>query len=229
LTGNQRPSGVGRYAKRADLAALFVVLLFASLTNAAWMTAPVVQWETQVTRTLGIDRWAVVTLGTLFGLCIAPLIVTAAVARWSDRAAGCHVGWMANARRFAPALAPLGLGMWLAHYSFHLFTSGDAIRVAASRFISDWTGSGFAVGAAACSCCDASLVPWLLPLELLYLNFGLCVSLYAIYRVARNDMPSSRWIGGAAPWVLFVVTFFACCVWVILQPMQMRGVSLPGM
>ncbi len=41
------------------------------------------------------------------------------------------------ARRFAYSLVPLGFGMWLAHYSFHFFTSAGAIIPAAQRFAVD--------------------------------------------------------------------------------------------
>ncbi len=224
LVSDRRRSGVGRYAQRRDLAALIVVLLFASLVNAAWMTAPVAAIEERLTQGLGVDRLWIVTAGMLLGLCVAPLLITAAVAKASACAAQTQTGAIANLMRFAPALVPLGLGMWLAHYSFHLFTSGDTLLVAAARFAHDWLGHGFALATAACNCCEADAIGWLLPLELLFLDFGLCVSLYAGYRIAQAECPSPRLATRAfAPWLLLMLVFFASCVWVLLQPMQMRG------
>ncbi len=208
---------------------MIVVLLFASLVNAAWMTAPVVGWETQLIRASGIGRFGVVTLGMVLGLCILPFVVVALLARLSDRFGTKRVGWNSNLQRFSPALIPLGLGMWLAHYSFHLFTSGNAFLVAATRFIHDWKGGAYAINPAPCGCYNASAISWLLPLELLMMDFGLCVSLYVVYRIARLDFPRRSWIGVATPWFAFLFVFFALCVWVLLQPMQMRGVSMLGM
>ena len=38
-------SGIGRFGKRPDLAALIVVLVFGAFANAAGMVAPVVEWR----------------------------------------------------------------------------------------------------------------------------------------------------------------------------------------
>lgn len=226
LTGDPQRSGVGRYSRRPDIAALIIVLLFASLINAAWMTAPFVEWESELTRLLGINRIGLVGLGMTLGLCILPFAITGVVARLSDWAGKAQLGYLSNLTRFAPALAPLGFGMWLAHFLFHLFTSGDAILVATKRGVHDWIGSGFAVAPTSCCCCDPCAVNWLLPLELLMLGFGLCVSLCVIYRRAQAVVPVRLWIRQAVPWFAFAIVFYALCVWVLFQPMQMRGVSM---
>jgi hypothetical protein len=57
---------------------------------------------------------------------------------------------------------------------------------------------------------------WLLRLELLFLGVGLLLSLYAGYRLA----PSLKALG---PWALLLVLLFAAGVWILFQPMQMRG------
>jgi hypothetical protein len=53
-------------------------------------------------------------------------------------------------------------------------------------------------------------------LELLFLDVGLLLSLYAAYRLA----PSLK---ALAPWALLLGLLFAAGVWILFQPMQMRG------
>jgi hypothetical protein len=54
------------------------------------------------------------------------------------------------------------------------------------------------------------------PLEILFLDVGLLLSLYTGYRLA----PTLR---ALAPWALLMILLFAVGVWVLFQPMQMRG------
>ena len=61
------------------------------------------------------------------------------------------------------------------------------------------------------------MTPWLLPLELLFLDVGLLLSLYTAYRLA----PTLKVL---APWALLLVLLFAVGVWILFQPMEMRGV-----
>jgi hypothetical protein len=66
-----------------------------------------------------------------------------------------------------------------------------------------------------CSCCRPATT-WLLPLEILFLDVGLLLSLYTGYRLA----PTRK---ALAPWALLLVLLFAAGVWILFQPMQMRG------
>ena len=54
------------------------------------------------------------------------------------------MSWLTAATRYSLALVPIGFGMWLAHYSFHFFTSYDTILPATQRFAADlgWQRSG---------------------------------------------------------------------------------------
>jgi hypothetical protein len=63
------------------------------------------------------------------------------------------------------------------------------------------------------------MTAWLLPLEMLFLDVGLLLSLYAGYRLAPT-------LKALAPWALLMALLFAAGVWILLQPMQMRG-TLP--
>ena len=218
LTSDRSRSSIRRYSERPDLAAVIVFLFFASLVNAAWMTGPVLGWEDQLVQWLGVGRLPVLTLGLFAALIVAPWIIVTTMTRRSEIA------------RFAPALIPLGFGMWLAHYSFHFFTSADAIQVAGARMWSDWTGGEFSAGPVACCCCRADSIAWLLPLELVFLGVGFCMSFVVSYRIAHRESEQNRrgW-RPLLPWICLMVVFYFSCVWVLLQPMQMRGALMTGM
>jgi hypothetical protein len=111
--------------------------------------------------------------------------------------------------------------MWLAHYSFHFLTSSDAAVVAGQRLLHDL---GWAEPPSwACACC-VPVAGWLTRLEILFLDLGLLVALYATYRIARNQVSGAgQGMRLALPWALLVVLLFAAGVWICLQPMQMRG------
>src|SRR5947207_788615 len=119
------------------------------------------------------------------------------------------------ATRYAYALVPLGFGMWLAHYSFHFLTSYDTVVPVAQRFVADLGLTWLGDPAWVCACCRP-VMPWLLRLELIFLDGGLLLSLYVGYRLA----PSLK---ALAPWALLMVLLFAAGVWILFQPMQMRG------
>src|SRR5262249_661475 len=80
-------SGLGRFGKRPDLAALIVVLVFGAFVNAAGMVAPVVEWQDQLASLLRQRSPILATsLFYFFGLLVLPALLvgaSAAVCRWS--------------------------------------------------------------------------------------------------------------------------------------------------
>jgi hypothetical protein len=74
-----------------------------------------------------------------------------------------------------------------------------------------------------CGCCRPA-ADWLLHAEILALDFGLLGSLYAAYRIAA--VPSQRPWRAIAPWALLIALMFFAGIWLLLQPMQMRGTVL---
>ena len=234
-------SGLGRLSKRPDVAALIVVLAFGAYANAAGMVAPVLEWRDQLAPVLGgTDCQSVLptSLFYLFGLLVLPVFMvgTAAVlSRWLGQ---LKESWLEVASRFAYALAPMGFGMWLAHYSFHFLASFDAVTPALQRFAGDL---GLALGKPEWryACCRP-VANWLPHLEILFLDLGLLLSLYSGYRIALTESPvgarSPDHVGAPspdraptwalkvfAPWALLMVLLFAAGVWIVLQPMEMRG------
>ena len=67
----------------------------------------------------------------------------------------------------------------------------------------------------------------LLDFEILFLDLGLLVSLYAGWRVAqRYNDSTKRCLLIFTPWSLVYVLFFLVAIWIIFQPMEMRGTVL---
>jgi hypothetical protein len=113
--------------------------------------------------------------------------------------------------------------MWLAHYGFHLFSSFDALVPAVCRAAAD-VGIAAAPSMARASCCTAKTADWLLRLEIVFLDAGLLGSLYVAYRTARELWPApGRALRALAPWAALIVLLFAAGVWIVFQPMEMRG------
>jgi hypothetical protein len=130
------------------------------------------------------------------------------------------------ATRYAFALIPLGFAMWVAHYSFHFFTSWEAIIPAAQRFAGDLGVELLGPPEWICACCRPA-ADWVLRFELLALGAGLLTTLYTALRIAESRASSTHQaIGAAAPWGLLAIALYAAGVWILLQPMEMRG-TLP--
>ena len=107
--------------------------------NAAGMIEPVVKWQDQLWIATGkavpIIRYDHCVTSLQLWCCRSwPLDVAAAFSRCWGKLTD---GWLAVAMRYSFALVPIGFGMWLAHYSFHLFTSYDTIIPATQRFAED--------------------------------------------------------------------------------------------
>jgi hypothetical protein len=113
--------------------------------------------------------------------------------------------------------------MWLAHYSFHFLTSYDTAVPTAQRFLRDLGWTALAEPRWVAACCRP-VVEWLPRLEILFLDVGLLLSLYAAYRIALAQAPRlSRALAALAPWAMVIILLFALGVWLVFQPMQMRG------
>ena len=144
----------------------------------------------------------------------------AALGRWWGRSAQ---NWSEVAARYSFALVPLGFAMWLTHYSFHFLTSYASVVPTTQRFAADLGGSLLGEPEWSCACCLPT-ADWLLRLEIVFLDLGLLLSLYAGYRIARSQ--TQRWpqaLAAFAPWGLLILVLFAVGIWIVFQPMQMRG------
>ncbi|HEX3993004.1 MAG TPA: hypothetical protein VHX39_17675, partial [Acetobacteraceae bacterium] len=222
-------SGVGQLGKRPDVAALVVLLVFGSFANAAGMVRPVVEWQQRAQVALGLPPRTIVTVYYLLALVVIPLAMMWLVSTAARHWARLPSTWIELVTRYSYALVPLALGMWLAHYSFHLLTSYEAVVPAAQRFATDLGVIDFGNLHLKCSCCAAPIAKWLLRAELTFLACGFLLSLYTAYRTALADRPSSRQaLMAYLPWSVLLVQLYALGVWIVFQPMQMRGSTMMG-
>jgi polyferredoxin len=221
-------SGIGRLSARPDVAALVLLLVFGAFANAAGMVAPVLQWQDHWREQLNLNSsLATTTLFYAATLLAIPLITISAAAWLSRRWGGVAESSTRVAVRYAFALIPLGFAMWLAHYSFHFLTSWDGIVPATQRFAADLGIDAFGIPDWICACCRPP-ADWILRFELVSLGVGLVATLYAAFRIAESQTATTRTaLQAAAPWAVVTLLLYAGGVWILLQPMEMRG-TLPA-
>ena len=209
---------------RPDLAALILVLVFGAFANAAGMTGPVLDWYERATRDTGLSPRTVVILVGVVSLTVVPFVAVGTAANLSRWWGRLSVGRVELAGQFAATLVPLGFGMWLAHYGYHLLTSYESAWPVTQRFAADH-GLNLGTPEWARACCRP-VGAWLPKLEILFLDVGLLATLHAMYRVACG-FTTGRTVGVLLPWAALAVAVFAAGVWVVLQPMDMRGTLAP--
>ena len=132
-------SGLGRFSRRADLAALVVVLTFGAFLNAFNMIKPVYALQALLARSLNtVSPAPGLALAFVLGLAVLPAALLGAAALASRAWGRTGERRLANnAMRYVYALVPLGFGMWLAHYSFHFLTGGMTIVPVIQSFLAD--------------------------------------------------------------------------------------------
>jgi cytochrome c oxidase assembly factor CtaG len=228
LWSDRLRSGIGRVSRRPDLAAITLVLVFGAFANAAGMVGPIVHWHDLLSRQVGgAPRVIATTAFYLLTIIMLPLLAVIIAAALSSSWGSLSERRLTIATRFSMALIPLGFAMWLAHYSFHFFTSAETIIPVTQRFIADLGWSGWGDPLWHCACCRPA-ADWIVKLEVLMLDCGLLLSLYTGFRIAESySKNTARALKVFAPWATLMVFLFSCGVWIIFQPMEMRG-TLPA-
>jgi cytochrome c oxidase assembly factor CtaG/ferredoxin len=215
LAADPYRSSLGRLSKRNDITALVLVIVFGAFVNAAQMTAPIMAWEHGLQMRFGGQMLPLITAAFVAAGAIVTPLLTFFAAKGINRAVLSRPDTTPAARRFALALVPVGVSMWAAHLLYHFASGWDAAIPAVSRAI-----LGSAVGV------SMPMIPsWLAQAQLLLLDAGVLLSLYIIWRIARQYVERLRGaMGVAAPWWFISCLLYAAGVWIFLQPMQMRGV-----
>ncbi|MEI9975837.1 MAG: hypothetical protein WDO73_29520 [Ignavibacteriota bacterium] len=73
-----------------------------------------------------------------------------------------------------------------------------------------------------------SLPDWMPPIELVFLGLGLLLTLYTTWRVAcRISVDGRIALATMSPWAALASGLYAAGVWIVFQPMQMRGMVMP--
>ncbi|HEX9015297.1 MAG TPA: FesM [Chloroflexota bacterium] len=228
LWDTRRRSGIGRLSDRPDVAFLALVMVFGAFLNASGMVGPFHGFERWLMGLLGIDaEWLVLAVVFGVGLGLLPAALVGATALLSRAAGGSTRPIRSIAARFSFALVPLGFGMWMAHYGFHFLSGGLTVIPVTQAFFTDIGWPVF--GAPRWGL--AALLPgdWLLPVEIALLEAGLLGSLVAAYKLALGEYGGKgRTLWGFLPWAVLALALFAAGVWLMLQPMEMRGMMSGG-
>lgn len=215
--------------RRFDVAVLIFLLVFAAFCNASGMVLPVQAWEQSLQANAGASMQLILGVLYLLSMIIVPALLVAGCV-WLSRIVGRQrEGWRKTVSTFAPAFVPLGFSMWLIHFSYHLLSSGQTALPVIQRAAMD---TGITIfGSPDWS--RWSAVPsfdWLPSLELLTLDLGLLFTLYIGWRIAsRFRVSFMRTMGLNAPWAGLAVVLYSIGVWIIFQPMQMRGMMIHSM
>ncbi len=228
LADARRRSGIGRLGNRPDIALLVVLFVFGALLNAFAMVGPVHHVEQWLSGALGTSSEALV-LGSLFvaGLGVAPLVLlglAAALTRWLTHDATVSTGRVAL--RYAYGLVPFGFGMWLAHYGFHLLTGALTIVPVTQSAAIDLDGMAGARRTAVAMGRDAAWCRLPDSARISAARDGGVVRRHAPHLVARLSRSAGSChasLGGRRR-----PRWRPSAIWVLFQPMEMRGMGLTG-
>jgi len=219
LWADRARASIGRFSKRLDISALILVLVFAAFFNALGMLKPVLEWEDRITGGSHEGRLLFLGAGAVLAMMILPGLLTALCAFAGRQWAGLSSQPLRQVfSSFVLGLVPMGFSLWLAHFVFHLLTGWGAPFEMVSRFLGRE---------------GAAWIPpmWvmdrLIPIELLFLDAGLLVSILAMWKIAGNftKVTKAR-VGLVLPWWILCLLLFTLGVWIVFQPMEMRGTFL---
>ncbi len=215
-------SGVGRLSQRPDLALLVVFFTFGALLNAFGMVSPVYVLERWLEGRLHVSsEWPVLSLIFTIGLVVEPALLLLGATWATYRWGGLRQSPARLLTQYTFTLVPIGVGVWAAHYAFHFFTGFWAFVPIVRHLIgpSHSPGNGMV----------SPLVPpqALFPFELGLLGLGWVGSILVAYRLASKDAPRRIW-PVLLPWALVATLILAAAVWLLMQPMEMRAMSMPS-
>jgi polyferredoxin len=186
-----RRSAIGRLAKRPDVAALAIVFTWAALLSAFVMTAAA----------RGVTGWIAL-------IVLPPLAFGAA-------------GWLSRpAWPYAFALVPVGVGIWAAHYGFHLLTGMLTVVPVTQAAAIDLVGAT-AFGEPAWNLVGLR-TGLVFPIQIGMVVLGSFGSAGLIQATSQRERPGEA-VRAALPWLVLLAALTVLAVWLFAQPMDMRG------
>ena len=220
-----RRSGIGRLGQRTDLAVLAVVFTFAALVSAFAMTSPAYAIEQRLATAIGArSEWPVLLLVFIVGLVIAPAVLLGGAGVATRTLPGPRESLRSTMVRYAYALVPIGFGIWLAHYGFHLLTGILTVVPVVQSAAIDAFGQALLGGPA---WGWVGLQPGsVFPLQLGCVVLGAAGSMALVHAISLRDQP--RPALSSVPWIVVVALLATTALWILSQPMEMRAVSFLG-
>jgi hypothetical protein len=133
--------------------------------------------------------------------------------------------WLDVVTRYSYALVPLGFGVWLAHYGFHLLTGVLTLIPVTQSAVLDligWPALGTPLWQL------TGMRPGLVfPIEVGVIVMGAGGSLVLAYLISERDYLERRVIA-TIPWAVVTIAITVAALWITSQPMDMRAVAFPG-
>ena len=224
LSNPRSRSGLRTLFDRPDVATLLLAVTVGGLVNAIGMTAPITSAIDRLEDATGLGRRWLEGGGTLLAILVGFVLVMAFAAVPIGGSFWNRYG------RIAVASLPIGIAVWIVHLGFHLVTGWSTAEASVLRVVHD-LGAVASPPDVILSCC-APPPPWLLPVELLVLSFGIAGSLGVAWWSIRNESLRSglvlkprevAWRWGIQG--LFQLGFWLVAAWMVFQPMDMRGTA----
>ncbi|WOO41684.1 cytochrome c oxidase assembly protein [Rubellicoccus peritrichatus] len=226
LTNNDLRSTIGRYSERTDIAALLMVFCSGAFINAAGMTAPVQDLFQRITNQFGIAESILVSVFIIAGVVAVPLALGYLAAILTRTLVTKGKSCRELMVRFAYGFVPLGAAVWAAHFLFHLATGAFTAVPVFKRILAD-LGIG-SMGDAIDGLSNPGFSGnWIINMEFVLLDAGLLASLYVLWRISERTFEKQR-VAGFLIWASIAVLLFMAAIWIIFQPMEMRGTQLSG-
>ena len=224
-------SSIGVLTKRMDFIVLLAVIAVGAFANALAMTEPLLTLV-EASRQWIDSKFLAVTVIVLISMFVIafPMVLAAWIAPRSDLQ-----NFRARFANITLSLWPLAISMWLAHFGFHFVTGFRSALPPIQRAAQDIGVNAFGVPQWSANCC-AIMPAWLIPAQLCVLGAGLLMSLSLLWSSAERSIEQRN---GAKLPAMFTVawrasismcaalSWWALGVWIVLQPMQMRGLLNP--
>ncbi|KAA5543279.1 FesM [Roseiconus nitratireducens] len=218
-------SGIGTPERRFDFTALTIVFAFGALLNAFAMISPVYAAERWIADVTGLrTEWPILAAIFALALVIEPALLLGAAASLTRFFSRSDTPLLSIINRYIRSLIPIGFGVWLAHYGFHFFT-GLLTVIPVAQNAAKSTGTAW-----------LGQPQWQLgglpetvvyPLELGFMSLGLIGSWMIAWSIA-SQRSSNRIALRFAPWAALHLLLYVSAVWIMNQPMDMRGTFLGG-
>lgn len=245
LTRDPIRSSIRKFSTRIDVAILVLLLSVGAIFNAGVMIAPVVEGLAAFEKNhpflasnLGTLLMAATVFTALLALCIA---IAKLLQIFSTESRLRNVFC-----RFALAMVPLGLSMWAAHLTFHLVTATSTLMPSIHHALNSLASTSIAGPAAhhgmhmkvmpamdmISKPSQLNLIPGakginLFSLQIWMLDLGLLLTLYAGWRLVREMSTTLRNAAAMLTlWAFSSTAFYAICLWIYTQPMEMRGMGM---
>lgn len=207
---------------RVSVMVLGILLTFWGLLNAFAMIKPYYAFATFLAETLHTQSEAIILALIIAAVTALGFGLTLLVALAADRLGGLKSTPREALMRWGYIMLPLGFGFWGAHYLFHFLTGALSIVPVVQNFFAqqpllvafnidpNWRLS--------------RVVPMkmLFPIGAAVVSGYALLSLYVSLKITLRDFGRR---GALALWppLIFITAFALLSIWILSQPMEMRG------